>query len=156
MKKGERVLSDDPVCNRYLVSIEAFDNYLDDHVDLFDGLELFEPYVTHIKKIRAHLDYCTEYISDFGNHDSEEDDDDEESFDYNYDELEDELKENCAEALEDFLNTLPAMTPDSFSKSTPQKYIDMFSDIDEFYERYFEETIRKEGFKLYNVLLGAG
>lgn len=154
MKKDERVLSDDPVCNRYLVSIEAFDNFLDDHVDLFNGLELFEPYVTHIKKIRAHLDYCTEYISDFDNHDPE-DEENEEPFDYDYNGLEDELKENCAEALEDLLNNLPAMTPDSFSKSTPEKYIAMFSDIDEFFERYFEETIRKEGFKLYNVLLGA-
>jgi hypothetical protein len=45
--------------------------------------------------------------------------------------------------------------PASFPKSIPMKYVDMFSDVDEFFERYFEATIRIEGFKLYNVLLGA-
>jgi len=41
MKKNY-LLSDDSVCNCDLVRIEAFDNFLFDHVDLFDGLELFE------------------------------------------------------------------------------------------------------------------
>ena len=120
---------------------------------MFDGLDLFEPYVTHIKKIRANLDDCAGYISNFGNHYAVDEED--ESFDYDYNGLEDELRENCAEALEDLLNTLPEITPDSFSASAPRKYIALFSDIDEFFERYFEETIRKEGFKLYNVLLGS-
>ena len=153
MKKNNYLLSDDPVCNRYLVRIEAFDDFLLDHVDLFDGLDHFEPYATHIKTIRAFLNDCVGFISDFDNCDSEDEED--KLFAYDYAELEDELRENCAENLEDLLNNLPDMTPGSFSKSTPKKYIAMFSDIDEFFERYFEETIRKEGFKLCNALLGA-
>ncbi|HIJ87497.1 MAG TPA: hypothetical protein HPP97_07385 [Desulfuromonadales bacterium] len=153
MKKNKYLLSDDPVCNRYLVRIEAFDKFLLDHVDLFDGLDLFEPYVTHINNIRAHLNDCVQFIADFENQDSENEED--ESFAYDYAELEDELRDNSAENLEDLLNNLPDMTPGSFSKSTPKKYIALCSDIDEFFERYFEETIRKEGFKLYNAFLGA-
>lgn len=149
-----RKLSDDPVCNRYLMAIEDFDVFLSDHVGLFEGLDLFKPYVAHIKKISANLENCSEFINGFCLKDPEREDE-EDDFDCDYDELEDELRENWAENLEDLLNNLPDMTPNSFSTTTPDHYIEMFSDVDDFFERYFEGTIRKEGFKFYHALRGA-
>ena len=147
-------LSDDLVCDSYLEKIKAFEAYLSDHVELFTDLDLFKPYVGHIEEIQRQLENVTEFIEDFGDHDSD-DDEDEDTFVYNYDELEDELKGNCAECLEDLFSNLPRMMPVSFPGTMPKKYADMFSDVEEFFERYFEETIQAEGLKLYHTLIGA-
>ncbi len=132
------------ILNRYHAQAEQFDEFLSDHTEPFDDLNFFEPYVKHISEIQVIVTECIEYLEEL---DEEEDDDD----DVDYDTLEDEMKENYAERLDEWFNI---RAPDLSPKPTPKELESVFNDINAFIEFQYE-NVKDEGIKLYHVLIGA-
>ncbi len=129
------------ILNRYHAQAEKFDAFLSDHIESYDDLNFFEPYVRHISEIQVIVTECIEYLEEL----DEEDEDD-----VDYDVLEDEMKENYAERLDEWFNiNIPYLYP----KSTPKELESVFSDINAFIGSQYE-YVKDEGIKLYHVLIG--
>ena len=131
------------ILNRYHAQAEKFDGFLSDHIEPFEYLNFFEPYVKHISEIQVIVTECIEYLEEL---DEEEDEDD-----VDYDTLEDEMKENYAERLDEWFNI---RVPNLYPKSTTKELESIFNDIDAFIEFQYE-NVKDEGIKLYHVLIGA-
>lgn len=135
---------DNSILFKYEKALDTFEDFLDDFSEMYEGRDSFKPMLDHLEGLRSIIESCHEILEDY--------DDDEADFN----DLEDQLKEEIAESLEEELDNPPSVFPGEtiapLNDSSTEKLLD---DLMAFADRYYEENISKKGYELYHVLIGA-
>lgn len=132
-----------PILQRYEVALDEFEQALDDFSTIYEELDSFKPMLEHIEDLRGIIENSHELLEDY--------DDDEADFD----ELEEELKHQTCESLQEVLDCPPNILRTVKITQNDPEIEKVLDDLGELVDRYYEENIRDKGYSLYHTLIGA-
>lgn len=125
---------------KYIVAISKFVDQLDDYRELLSGLKIFTPFIDDLDQIEKGLEEGMTWLLDSLDKKLE------------YGQLLENLKDNVASELESLLDIQQSLDLDR--RFTPGIGEEVIGELELLTERYWE-SVRKKGYDLYHVLIGA-